>query len=155
MKVETPPENVKGFRSNRPCHQCGNVNPNDNCTLLGCKFAVAKEPLRANEFGNGKRYRRYQRTMKQEGNCIVKNETFIPLTEREVAAIYLGRVRLANNSAIKQVERLGVKIYVPISDDDTNAQITCEAINIIDNMLDAYDYKFGSDTIALLTPQTA
>lgn len=157
MIVETPPENVKGFKKVSVffCHQCGSNKPDLQCKNPGCRFSTLdcqEMSPRANEFGNGRRYRKYQRVVKQEGNHKVVNETYIPLTEEEVAAVYLGRVRLANNSAIKQVTNAdGSKSYVPISDGDTNALMTCNAVNIIDNMLEPYGYKFGEKSVELLT----
>lgn len=75
----------------------------------------------------------------------------IELTDKEIAAIHLGRVRLANNSAIKQVTDVhGHKFYEPICPDDMNAVITCNAINVLDELLEPYGYKFGEETIELL-----
>lgn len=70
----------------------------------------------------------------------------VPLSDAEVAAIHLGRVRLANNAAIKQVvvdHVKGTKGYVPIHEGDTNAEMTCNAINILDELLEPYGYRFG------------
>lgn len=75
----------------------------------------------------------------------------ILLSEEEIAAIYMGRVRLANNSAIKQVDDAdGNKSYVPIDNEDRNAVMTCNAVNVLDKLLEPYGYKFGAKTLDLL-----
>lgn len=153
--ISTPEENRRGFLGNK-CYQCGQAR-DPLCKIPGCKYKPlvvdkpgGNEPLRANELG--RRHRKYSCVKKQEGPYIVTNETFIPLTPEEVAAIHLGRVRLANNSAIKeQTAADGSKSYVPIDDNDKSAHVTCGAINMIDKLLEGYDYKFGAHSIDLLT----
>lgn len=83
------------------------------------------------------------------------SEDTVPLTEQEVAAIHLGRVRLANNAGVKQVvtdHRLGTKTYVPLDPKDINATMTCTAINVLDELLEPYGYKFGDKMGAELLP---
>lgn len=82
-----------------------------------------------------------------EGEPMSNTADHIPLSDAEVAAIHLGRVRLANSAAIKQVvvdHVKGTKAYAPIDENDTNATMTCNAINVLDELLEPYGYRFGT-----------
>ena len=79
-----------------------------------------------------------------KGMNMTRIEQFELLSDKEVAAVHLGRTRLANNAAIKQTtDADGNKSYRPIEADDVNAVMTCEAVNVLDGLLEPYGYKFG------------
>lgn len=78
------------------------------------------------------------------GSLSMVSAECVELTDKEIAAIHLGRTRLANSGAIKQVaDESNKRYYAPISAADRNAAMTCEAINVLDELLDPYGYKFG------------
>ncbi len=140
------------------CGRCGgfgtyNLGPalHDTHKCDDCEGTGTLTPkMEAIALQDTRRYRKYSVT-RQRGTEKVNNDTHIPLSEQEVAAIQLGRVRLANSSAIKQVtDSDGGKKYLPIDETDVNASMTCNAINVLDNMLEPYGYKFGTKTLELL-----
>lgn len=68
------------------------------------------------------------------------------LTDAEVAAVHLGKVRLENSTSVKQVTlEDGSKRYEPIEPEDRNAQMTCAAVNVLEGLLAPYNYRFGDN----------
>lgn len=70
----------------------------------------------------------------------------IPLSEPEVMSIYLGRQALTKDPSIREVvvdHVKGTKKFVPVEVTDAKANLICDAIRNLDELLEAYGYKNG------------
>lgn len=73
-------------------------------------------------------------------------DEYIPLSDKEVAAILFARWRMADSHGVKStvVNHVdGTRKFVPVDNANTNAHKVCEVLNTLDEILEPYGYKFG------------